>query len=336
MREPELAKVAAFLEQSGEHVAGPLVSELIAGGRSNLTYRLSDGDRSWVLRRPPIGGLTPTAHDVGREFLVCRALGPTPVPVARAVAHEPTGALIGAPFAVLAYVDGLVVRSQDDLHDWSAADVGACADGLVDALVALHAVDVDTVGLGSFARREDHAARQLRRWAGQWVQMGSAHPLEARLRAVLETRLPVQHRTALVHGDYRVDNVLLDRGAPQRVLAIVDWEISTLGDPASDIALMAAYRHPALDDVLGVRAAWTDPRFPDPEELRAAYEAASGVVIDDWDLHLALAFYKLAAIAEGIAYRHHRGATVGAGYERIAEAVPAFLRAGLDRVGVDV
>lgn len=333
----ELERLAVLLSGAGEPVAGPLTATLLTGGRSNLTYRLDDGASAWAMRRPPHGGIIQSAHDVAREYRVVDALQATPVPVARTVVCDPAGEALDAPCAVVAFVPGRTARSQEDIAGWSPAEVDACADGLVDALAALHAVDPLAPGLADHGRHEGYAARQVRRWSGQWASMTGPTPAEdpraGRLLAWLSARVPGQSALAVVHGDYRVDNVLLDRSDPGRVLAIVDWELSTLGDPVADVATMCAYRHPALDLVLGIPAAWTSPRFPSADTLRARYAARTGSDLPAFDFYLALAYYKLAVIAQGIAYRHGLGVTVGEGYDGVAASVPALLEAGLEVAG---
>lgn len=331
----QLTRLAELLADAGEHLEGPLAASILAGGRSNLTYRLDDGRSSWVLRRPPTGGVIESAHDVAREYRVIAALGKTAVPVARAVVLDAEGTVLGDPCAVVTYVDGVTARSQDDVSTWTAADFAACADGLVGALSALHSVVPGEVGLEGFGRPDGYALRQLRRWSGQWERMSGSDPRADRLHGLLAERLPQQRRSTVVHGDFRVDNVLLDRADPGRVLAVVDWELSTIGDPVADVATMCAYRHPALDDVLGLRAAWTSDGFPTGEELRDLYASRSGLSMGDFGFHLALAYYKLAVIAAGIAYRHRLGVTSGEGYEDVALAVPVLLEAGLDAVDSD-
>jgi len=327
-----LKQLAVILRAAGEDVKRPLVSTLLVGGRSNLTYRVTDGQHSWVLRRPPMGGLTSSAHDVLREFRVGSALQQTEVPVARTVVADSSDELLGAPFTVVSFVPGTTVRSRADMSGWSDPEVAACTTGLVETLVALHQVDFHSVGLGDFGRTSGYAARQLRRWSGQWLEMDARHPLAEKLFDILHRNVPEQATCSLVHGDYRVDNVLLDSDDVGRVLAVVDWELSTLGDPVADVALMCAYRHPALDAVLGLEAAWASHRFPSPERLRAEYEEQAARRLDNWNFHMALAYYKLASITQGIAHRHRLGATAGEGYERAADAIPQFLEAGLDAV----
>jgi aminoglycoside phosphotransferase (APT) family kinase protein len=330
LTESELARLAGLLESAGESVAGPLTAAVLAGGRSNLTYRLDDGRSTWAMRRPPHGGVIESAHDVIREYRVVEALGATPVPVARAVACDTTGEVLGAPCAVVGFVAGLTARSREDIASWDDATFDGCADGLVAALCALHTVDPLAVGLDDFGRHDGYAARQIRRWSGQWHKMQADDPRAARLLTWLAGRIPQQSSLAVVHGDYRVDNVLLDDADPGRVRAIVDWELSTLGDPVADIATMCAYRHEALDRVLGISAAWTSPRFPSGEELRDRYAARSGSELPAFGFYLALAFYKLAVIAQGIVWRHGLGVTVGEGYDDVAASVPALLDAGLE------
>ncbi|GCD90001.1 phosphotransferase family protein [Nocardioides sp. LS1] len=333
MTPAQLAGVAAYLSDRGETVAGPLTATLLAGGRSNLTYRLDDGESTWVLRRPPTGGVIESAHDMAREYRVVEALQGTGVPVARAVGCDRSLMVLDSPYAVVEYVEGRTVRSRDDLAGWTTPDFDACTNGLVDALVALHAVDPADVGLADFGRPDGYAERQLRRWSRQWESMGADDPRAGQLLALLDARVPTQRRTSIVHGDFRVDNTILAVTDPGRVLALVDWELSTLGDPVADVALMAVYRHHALDGVLGIRAAWTDDRFPGPAGLRERYADRGGAELDAWDFHLGLAFFKLAVIAEGIAYRHRLGATEGEGYEGVAATVPVLLEAGLEAVG---
>lgn len=330
LTEGQLAGLRSFLTACGEHPIGELSATLLTGGRSNLTYRLQDEASAWALRRPPLGGVIESAHDMVREFRVVAALGTTDVPVPRAIGCDETGAVLGVPSAVVGFVEGRTVRSQADVAGWSAADFQACAAGMIDALVRLHEVDPSAVGLGDFGRPGAYASRQLRRWSRQWQEMGAVDARADRLVAALEARVPDQTRSGVIHGDFRVDNTILDASDPGTVRALVDWELSTLGDPVADVALMCVYRHPALDGVLGVEAAWTSEGFPSVEELRSMYEERSGHALGDWNVHLALAFYKLAVIAEGIAYRHRLGATAGEGYGGVAATVPVLLDAGLE------
>ena len=326
----ELRRLVDLLTGAGEPVRGPLRATLLTGGRSNLTYRLEDDVAAWALRRPPHGGVIESAHDVGREYRVVDALQGSDVPVARTVACDLEGTALGAPCAVVEFVPGRTVRAQSDLECYDDAQLAACATGLVDVLARLHAVDPVAVGLDGYGRHDGYAARQLRRWSGQWAAVGATDERAERLLDWLSARVPEQSRTTVVHGDYRVDNVLLDPEDPARVLAVVDWELSTLGDPVADVATLCAYRHEGLDGVLGIAAAWTSPRFPAPAELAHSYAERTGSDLPHFDFHLALAFYKLAVIAQGIVYRHALGVTAGEGYEGVAASVPVLLDAGLE------
>lgn len=333
LTEEELQQVSRLLVHGGEKVVGPLRASLLTGGRSNLTYLLADGASAWALRRPPSGGVIESAHDVVREYRVMASLADTAVPVPRPVACDADGVTLGAPAVVVEFVPGVTARSQNDVASWSHDDFTDCANGMLGALVALHDLDPTAAGLGNLGRPGGYAERQLRRWSGQWERMEASDSRADRLLAALSDRVPEQRRCSVVHGDYRVDNVILDAADPGRVQAIVDWELSTLGDPVADVALMCAYRHPALDGVLGIRAAWTSDGFPDAAELRDGYESLSRQKLPDFGFHRALAFYKLAVIAQGIAYRHRLGVTAGEGYDGVAATVPQLLEAGLETVG---
>ncbi len=330
----ELAGVAVVMADAGVHLAGPLEARAIAGGRSNLTFLLTDGADRWVLRMPPRVGRTPSAHDVAREYRVTSALRGSGVPVPSPVALDEGGGVLGSPFAVAEYVDGVCVQSRADLDALDDATVRDCVDRLVETLVALHAVDPATVGLERHSRPGGYAERQVRRWASQWGIVGSK-PLDAlatETGRLLGRAVPEQRSTAIVHGDFRIDNTILRLDHPVRVAAVVDWELSTVGDPLADVALMCVYRHPALDLVLGAPSAWTSARLPDPGTLAAHYEAAGGVPLADWEFHLALGYFKLAVIAAGIDHRYRAGATQGPGFDTAGEAVGPLLEAGYELV----
>jgi aminoglycoside phosphotransferase (APT) family kinase protein len=328
--EASLARVADHLAAVGVAISGPLSAEFIAGGRSNWTYLLADTHGRWILRRPPSAGLTPSAHDVGREHRVTAALATVGVPVAPALTYCQTLDVLGVPFTVAGYVDGATYRSEDDLRVLDDEALLAATDGLIRTLAALHEIDHRAIGLDGFARVGDYAGRQLRRWSAQWDHVKLEDlPDAAALRSALGDRIPDSERTCVVHGDYRIDNVLLDRADPATVRAVIDWELSTLGDPVADVALMCCYRNPALDALLGIDAAWTSARLPSVAGLRDQYIARSGNELPHWDFHMGLACYKLAVIAQGVDYRFRMGATTGNGFESAVLAVPEFLAAGL-------
>ncbi len=325
----ELSAVSDVLAGAGVPVAGPLDAALIAGGRSNLTFRLSDGASRWVLRTPPRAGRTPSAHDVAREFRATSALGAVGIPVPPAVVFCEDESVIGGPFAVAGFVDGTTVQTRADLDLLDDATVADCVERLIEVLARLHAVDHVAAGLEGLGRPDRYAERQLRRWSSQWEIVGgqALTGLATEVAQLLGADVPDQRATGIVHGDFRIDNTILRLDGPVRVAAVVDWELSTVGDPVADVALMCVYRHPALDLVLGSPSAWTSDRLPTPTQLAAAYESAGGATLAAWDFHLALGYFKLAVIAAGIDHRHREGATHGPGFDTAGDAVAPLLEA---------
>jgi aminoglycoside phosphotransferase (APT) family kinase protein len=333
---PDLAALDRHLRDIGVPRSGPLRAELISGGRSNLTFHVCDDASQWVLRRPPLHGLTPSAHDMGREFRVVAALADTPVPVAQAVTLCEDESVLGAPFAMVGYVEGRVVRSADDLEAvGNRADIGKCADGLIRVLADLHAVEPDSVGLTGFGRPDSYLERQIRRWAGQWQYVrlddddrdDDVH----RLHAALAQAVPPQSGSSVVHGDYRIDNTILDANDASIVCAVVDWELSTLGDPVSDAALMCAYRNPAMDLILNMRSAWTSPLIPAADQLAHRYSTMSGRPLAHWPFYMSLAYFKIAIIAAGIDFRR-RMAGGEDGSDRVGEVVAPLIALGLKTI----
>jgi aminoglycoside phosphotransferase (APT) family kinase protein len=329
----DLDALAAYLDGGGVVVSGPLSATQISGGRSNLTYRLTDGATAWLLRRPPLVGRTASAHDVAREFRVCSGLYGTGVPIAEPVLLSEDDAVIGTSFTLTAWVPSVVIRDSAELDPLSDPQVDALVDELVRVLGALHAVDVTAAGLDGFGKPHGFLARQVALWRRQWDNFRTRDlPDLERLQERLAGLVPEQGECTVVHGDYRIDNTLLDVADPTRVLAVVDWELSTLGDPLADVALMCTYRNAALDVILGVPAAWTSPRLPDADALAQRYTKATGRELAHWPFHMGLAHLKLAVIAEGIAYRALAGSDPGNG-AKAAEVVPPLVAAGLRYLG---
>jgi aminoglycoside phosphotransferase (APT) family kinase protein len=308
----DLDALDRHLRAEGIPRSGELRAELISGGRSNLTFRVFDDASAWVLRRPPLHGLTPSAHDMAREYKVVAALAGTGVPVARAVTMRNDDSVLGAPFQMVENVEGQVVRSADELQALGDATViEGCVDALIKVLADLHAVDPQAVGLGDFGKAQGYLERQVRRWGSQWdlVRLPD-DPRDddvKRLHSALAQGIPASSRASIVHGDYRIDNTILDASDPTIVRAVLDWELSTLGDPLSDAALMCVYRNPNFDDVLGMQAAWTSPLLPSADGLAQRYAVASGQELSHWDFYMALAYFKLAIIAAGIDFRAREG-----------------------------
>lgn len=327
------AALHAFFAARVPDYGGQLDAQLLAGGKSNLTYRLRDGVHDWVLRRPPLGTLTPSAHDMAREYRVVAALGPTRVPVAPAVLLCDDTSVLGVPFAVTQFVAGRVIQSAEDAAQLSPAEQQQCGHELIDRLCELHAVDPSAVGLDNFGRAEGYLERQIRRWSDQWERVRTRDALEpVELAGRLRLALPDRSDRAIVHGDYRLDNVIL---APDRleVLAIVDWEMCTLGDPLADLGLALVYWDPLTEPVLGVRhIRGVCNHFPDAAAMADRYSQQSGRALTDLDFYTALGFFKLAVIAEGIYQRYKAGLTVGDGFATTGDAVLPLLHAGLERL----
>ena len=311
----------------------PLAFDLIAGGHSNLTYRVSGaGDGAWVLRRPPLGHVLATAHDMGREHSIISALGPTdvPVPVTRGLCTD--DAVNGAPFYVMDFVDGTVVRNADIARDSFTVDErGAAGLSIVDVLARIHRVDVDAVGLGELGRREDYIARQLKRWHGQWEKSKTRElPVVEEVHAGLLAAIPPQPRTSIVHGDYRLDNCLL--GPHGDVVAVLDWEICTLGDPLADVGLLMVYwPEPGDEHEILANAPTTVEGFPRRADLLDRYADTSGLDLSGIDYYVAFGYWKLACIVEGV-YARYVGGAMGEGrngpeFDVFAQQVEALARA---------
>ncbi|WP_416485736.1 phosphotransferase family protein [Streptomyces sp. CL12] len=309
-------------------VRGPLTGRLIEGGRSNLTYALSDGTSKWVVRRPPLGHVLATAHDMKREHRVISALHPTSVPVPAPVLLCEDEEVLGAPFYMMEFVAGTPYRTSAQLAPLGEKRVRGAVLSLVDTLVELHAVDPAEVSLGDFGRPEGYLDRQLRRWGKQLdASRNRELPGIDELHAELGRGLPGSPAATVVHGDYRLDNVLI--GADDRITAILDWEMSTLGDPLTDLGLLVMYSRSLDLPNSPVSTTAEAPGHPAPEELIERYAARSGRDVSAVSWYEAFAFFKLAVILEGIHYRFTLGQTVGRGFDRIGELVPVFIDHGL-------
>ncbi|MEU8956825.1 phosphotransferase family protein [Streptomyces sp. NPDC048518] len=308
-------------------VGGPLTARLIEGGRSNLTYAVTDGASRWVVRRPPLGHVLATAHDMRREHRVIEALHPTDVPVPAPVLLCEDESVIGSPFYVMEFVDGTPYRTADELAPLGPERTRDAVLGLVDTLVDLHAVDPAAVGLGDFGRPDGFLDRQLRRW-GKQLDASRNRELAGidELHAALGRALPDSPAPTVVHGDYRLDNVLI--GDDDRIKAILDWEMSTLGDPLTDLGLLVMYSAKLEVPDSPVSTTAGAPGHPDPAELIERYAARSGRDVSAVSWYTAFAWFKLAVILEGIHYRYTLGQTVGAGFDRIGELVPVFIEHG--------
>lgn len=309
-------------------VTGALSGRLIEGGRSNLTYAVTDGTAKWVVRRPPLGHVLATAHDMKREHRVISALHPTNVPVPRPILLCEDDEVLGAPFYVMEFVEGTPYRTAGELLPLGPERTRGAVLELVDTLVELHAVDPAEVGLADFGRPEGFLDRQLRRW-GKQLDASRNRDLAGveELHAALGHRLPTSPAPAVVHGDYRLDNVLI--GEDDKIKAILDWEMSTLGDPLTDLGLLVMYSMPLDLPNSPISTTASAPGHPTPAELIERYAARSGRDVSSVAWYTAFAWFKLAVILEGIHYRYTLGQTVGPGFDRIGELVPVFIEHGL-------
>lgn len=307
---------------------GSLHAELIVGGKSNLTYIVSDGTREVVVRRPPLGHVLATAHDMTREHRVMAALADTTVPVPRMYAACTDTEVIGAPFYVMERVAGTAYRTAEELNPLGRERVREIADSVTDTLVTLHEVIPADVGLGDFGKPDGYLERQVHRWRRQ-MQASHSRDLagEEELHQALASAIPDSSGATVVHGDYRMDNTLI--GDDDRVAAVLDWEMATLGDPLADVALMLVYQ--ALADVApgAVSTVSRATGHPTRDEIVQRYSEGSGRDVSHLAFHEALAYYKLAAILEGIYFRYQQGQTVGAGFDDIGGSTEPLLAAGL-------
>ncbi len=325
-----LDALRSFLDREAPGLlAGPLSGRVVAGGKSNLTYVVGDGARTVVVRRPPLGHVLATAHDMVREHRVISALRDTPVPVPDTYAVCATDEVVGAPFYVMEHVGGTPYRAASQLEPFGAQRTRAIAERMVDTLVDLHDVDPGAVGLGDFGRPEGFLERQVRRWKQQLDASRSRElPGIDDLHARLSASVPSSGAPSVVHGDFRLDNLLVDDN--DAVTAVLDWEMATLGDPLTDVALLEAYQ--SLPEIVGGNAVSDVSRAPGfltGTELLERYGDRSGRDLSSLSFHLGLAYFKLAVILEGIHYRYALGQTVGEGFSRIGEATAPLVAAGL-------
>lgn len=325
----------ALVEATGEPGWSEVRAELISGGKSNLTFLLSSPAGELVLRRPPTGELLPSAHDMLREARMQAALANSPVPVPRIVMAD-AGELIGIRCYVMERVPGHIVREALPTgYAATAEERQRLGFAFIDALAALHAVDPGEVGLGDYGRPAGYAERQVRRWTRQW-ESSRTHdvPEVDELAGRLSGRVPAQQATSIVHGDYRIDNCVLHLDDPGTINAVLDWELSTLGDPLTDLgyALMF-WRHPGEAPISSLTPTVTDqPGFPTRSQLLERYARRTGLTLDDLDFHVALAHFKFAVIAQGVANRSRDGAMGGQDFGDLDDEILALARAGLDLI----
>ena len=306
------AKVTPWLEANVEDLVAPVSYSLIAGGHSNLTYKVTDAEGGdFVLRRPPLGQVLATAHDMGREHRIISALGPTDVPVAPALAYCDDAEVNGAPFYVMRFVEGHILRDAATAEAaLTPAQRRRAGESLVDVMADIHAVDPDAVGLGDLGRKEGYIERQLKRWYRQFEQSKLREvPDVDEVHDRLTRAVPDQGPATIVHGDYRLDNCMVDDDG--NVNAVLDWEICTLGDPMADVGLLSVYWTDPDDDgaALGSSATTLDG-FPRRSELIDRYAQRSGRDTSEVAYYTAFGYWKLACIVDGV-YTRYAGGSMG-------------------------
>ncbi|GAA2738170.1 phosphotransferase family protein [Actinocorallia aurantiaca] len=324
----DFPQLSRWLEQALPDAGELTGATLIAGGRSNLTYRLDLSGRSVALRRQPLGHVLPTAHDMAREYRVLSALaGSGGVPVPRPLALCTDKSVLGADFYLMEWVDGRILRTVEDAADVTPEQAGELSQRLAEALAAIHTLDVKAAGLSDFGRPEGYMARQLKRWGQQWERSKTRElPAYDKLVTRLAEGLPEHSPASLVHGDFRLDNALVRLEPKPEIAAVVDWEMSTLGDPLADLGLTLVYWLEPGEEALPVGATVTAaPGFGTRAQFVEAYANLTGFDVDGLDYYVAFGCFKLAIILEGIHARFLQNATVGEGFDKIGDAVPLLI-----------
>ena len=296
---------------------GGLEFNLITGGRSNLTFTVSDGHgRCWVLRRPPMGHVLATAHDMAREHRIISALADSGVPVPAIVGLCEDEEVNGAPFYVMEFVPGLVVRDVAIAEGVPVEVRGRMGESLVEVLTRLHDVDLDAVGLSDLGRHGGYIERQLKRWRTQFVDATTRDlPRVLEVHDLLAARVPAQQGVGIVHGDYRLDNCMMSPDG--EVAAVLDWELCTLGDVLADVAGMVVYGNTLATG--GTPPPTSVEGFPSTDEVREMYARHSTRDLADLDFYVAFAYWRIACIAEGVYTRYAAGVMGDQGDPRLVE-----------------
>ena len=302
-------RVTAWLDANIEGAQGPYQFQIIAGGRSNLTFTVVDAaGGKFVLRRPPTGAVLATAHDMEREHRIISAVGLTDVPVPRALGVCRDPAVNGAPFYVMGYVDGVVLDSAERGAELPVHLRRAAGEHLIDVLADLHAVDIDSIGLGDLARREGYVERQVKRWTTQWEKSKTRElPAIDEVGRRLAERIPVQRGVSIAHGDFRFGNCLVDTSTG-RVAAVLDWELCTLGDPLADVGYLGVYWSDPGEEQVRPNDPTGIEGFPRYDELLERYANRTGRDLSEIDYYRAFSSWRLAVISEGVYARFLHGA----------------------------
>ena len=330
-------RVSAWLAENIDGAQAPFEYTLIAGGRSNLTFRVTDSaGNGYVLRRPPLGHVLATAHDMGREHKIIAAVGKTDVPVPPALGLCTDDDVNGAPFYVMGYVDGVVLDSVERARSLPEELRRPASEHLVDVLADLHAVDIDAVGLGDLAKRGGYIERQVKRWTAQWEGSKTRElPAIDEVATRLRDRMPEQRDAVIAHGDYRFGNCLtnLHEG---RIAAVLDWELCTLGDPLADVGYMGVYWYDGNASNTRANDPTSAPGFLTYHDVLERYAARTGRDLSGIGYYVAFSCWRLAVISEGVYNRYLHGAMgdqegvdtsgMAAGVEILAERALAALR----------
>jgi aminoglycoside phosphotransferase (APT) family kinase protein len=330
----DVPKVTAWLSERLPDLAPPLRWTKLTGGHSNFTYRVDDGaGQSFVLRRPPLGELLPTAHDMGREFTLISALWPTAVPVPEPIAFSDDKAVTGAPFYAMGFVEGRALYTAEDAEQHLTVAARACTGpSFIDTLADLHALDPDEVGLGGLGKRDSYVGRQLHRWYASWnASKNRELPDVDQLHDFLVQHLPTQDRVSVVHGDYGLHNCRV--AADGHIAAVVDWEISTLGDPLADLAYCINAWIESPDEVASRDDAPTAlPGFGGRAELLDRYAALTGADLSHIEYYRCFNHWKTVCIVQGVyaRYLHGQKETGDVDVDAFPERIERTLQLGVE------
>ncbi|CAB4997466.1 MAG: phosphotransferase [Actinobacteria bacterium] len=337
MTEPDVAvvdaaRLRAFLAPHVGGIDDDLSISLVSGGRSNPTFRVTDGHRRWILRRQPFGEVLATAHDMGREHRVITALRGSAVPVPETVVLCQDASVIGSPFYVMADLDGITLRNHSDAAALTDDERARIGEQMATILASLHEIDPESVGLGDFGRPDGFLERQVRRWRIQW---DGAHILERPQLDLLLDRLgrsvPTTLYPGVLHGDFKLDNVMLDRADPGRIIGILDWEMSTLGDTMADVGMMMSlWDEPGRPFNPVSAGATANPGFPSRAEVVDRYAHIRGIELPHTDWYVVLAYVKVAVVVEQIHTRHVKGLTLGGGFDDAGAMVDPLLDSAME------
>lgn len=315
MTEVNFDRVSAWISGTDSGLEAPLAYQLIAGGRSNLTYKVTSvNGKVAVMRRPPTSHVLPTAHDMRREFRIISALHDTVVPVARPIALCEDLEIAELPFYLMSYVEGHILKETEEVERaFDKESRGNISASLVRVLSDLHSLDVEEIGLGTLAKKDSYIERQLKRWYEQYrkssQEINTFSPQVDKVHELLSGSVPPQQRTSVVHGDYRLDNALISDSG--EVAAVLDWEICTLGDPMADLGLLVVYWADRDEERSALGRATSLDGFWSREQIADQYAKTTGADISNLGFYVAFAYWKLACILQGVYSRYLQGATGG-------------------------